>query len=133
MKTKTKTAKPSHVAGKTPPDNATPIGISPEAGKSLRLCAENFGQSVESFVRDVILDSLEMLDGIHPLELPCPFCLKTDELEIYNWSQERRDGTEYIGEAMRCHRCEAIATMGAWMKRGLRGVSGNDARKGGVA
>jgi hypothetical protein len=118
MKTKNeKTAKP---APAPPPDNATPIGISPQEGGKLRRCAEKCGQSVEAFVRGIIIAGLDVLDGLDPLALPCPYCGKTDELEIVNWSQERRDGTEYIGDAMRCHRCESIVTLAAWMKRGLR-------------
>jgi hypothetical protein len=45
---------------------------------------------------------------------PCPFCRRSDSLETLNWSQERYDGTEYIGEAVRCNRCDCIAPLEAW-------------------
>lgn len=114
-------AKRSQKAASPPGDaNQTPIGISPDEGEKLRRCADKCGQSVADFVRGLILDASHKLDALDPLAMPCPFCLKTDELEIRRWSQERRDGTEYDGDAVRCHRCEAIATMAAWIKRGLK-------------
>jgi hypothetical protein len=47
---------------------------------------------------------------------PCPFCRKSDRLEIINWSHERHDWSNYDGEAVKCNRCDAIATMAAWQK-----------------
>jgi hypothetical protein len=45
----------------------------------------------------------------------CPLCRKSDCLEIVDWIHERKDGTEYHGEAVRCNRCDAIAPLRAWM------------------
>lgn len=45
----------------------------------------------------------------------CPFCHLVDQLEIINWENERADGSEYIGDAVRCNRCDAIAPMAAWI------------------
>jgi hypothetical protein len=117
MKTKNpKTSKPAQAACTA----ATPIGISPEEGDKLRRCADKCGLSVEAIARGIILDGLEKLDAFDPAAMPCPFCMKTDELEIVTWSHERRNGTEYLGDAMRCHRCESVVTLAAWMMRGLR-------------
>ncbi len=44
----------------------------------------------------------------------CPFCRLSDQLEAINWTSERNDGSEFIGEAVKCHRCEAIAPLSAW-------------------
>jgi hypothetical protein len=127
---KSKTAKETRSAAPPEPANATPIGISPEEGDKLRRCAEKCGQSVPAFVHGIIIAGLEKLDGLDPLHLPCPYCDKVDELEIVTWSQQRRDGTEYDGKAMRCHRCVSIVPLAAWMKRGLHI---NTAFKGGAA
>ena len=47
---------------------------------------------------------------------PCPFCQRADLLEEIHWSNEREDGTEFDGPAIRCNRCDAIAPAAAWMK-----------------
>ena len=58
----------------------------------------------------------EKAKEIPPLHLPeCPFCRREDELEIINWSNERADGGEYIGEAVRCNRCDAVAPLHTWL------------------
>jgi hypothetical protein len=58
----------------------------------------------------------------HPIRsdiLPtCPFCRQSDRLETIDWSSERQDGTEYVGEAVRCNRCDAIAPVPAWLSHG---------------
>ena len=51
-----------------------------------------------------------------PLKV-CPFCRCGDLLEEIDWSNERADGSEYIGPAIRCNRCDAIAPAAAWMNR----------------
>ena len=48
---------------------------------------------------------------------PCPFCRKYDMLEVINWSHERHDWSNYDGEAVKCNRCDCIATMAAWQNR----------------
>lgn len=48
----------------------------------------------------------------------CPFCRLADMLEIIGWSTERNDGSEYIGPAVRCNRCDAIAPKAAWLTLG---------------
>mgnify|MGYP000035337292 CR=1 FL=1 len=88
---------------------------------------------MEDFARGIIINGLERLDSIEPLDLPCPYCDKTDELEIISWSQEKRDGTDFDSLAVRCHRCESVVTLPAWMMRGLRFENGTAARKGGDA
>ncbi len=51
-----------------------------------------------------------------PSHLPdCPFCHQDDELEILDWTTERRDGSEFIGEAVRCNRCDAFAPLAKWL------------------
>ena len=47
---------------------------------------------------------------------PCPFCRRKDLLEIIYWSTERPDGSEYMGHAVRCNRCDAIASLPAWLR-----------------
>jgi hypothetical protein len=111
----------------------TDIGILPNEAKTLRRCAEKCGQSVETLVRGIILEGLQKLDALQPTAIPCPFCFKTDELEIINWSNERADGSEYNGKAARCNRCDAIAPLSAWIKRGQLGDSSHASCKGGVA
>ena len=49
----------------------------------------------------------------------CPFCRLSDQLEEVNWSNERADGSEYIGLAVRCNRCSAIAPVAAWLSLGF--------------
>lgn len=49
----------------------------------------------------------------------CPFCLLSDQLEEVNWSNERADGSEYIGLAVRCNRCSAIAPVAVWLSLGF--------------
>lgn len=106
----------SETPGQTPP-NPAGIRITTAEGDLLRARAAASGQSVEEFVRSAIIHGISKLDPLRLLSIPCPFCGKIDMLEIMHWSQERRDGTEYDGDAVRCHRCEAIAPIAAWSKR----------------
>jgi hypothetical protein len=48
----------------------------------------------------------------------CPFCNCSDRVEIINWSNERADGSEYIGDGARCNRCDAVAPLPAWRQLG---------------
>lgn len=48
----------------------------------------------------------------------CPFCNCFDRVEIINWSNERADGSEYIGRGARCNRCDAVAPLPAWRRLG---------------
>lgn len=45
----------------------------------------------------------------------CPFCRQDDQLEIINWVNERADGSEYTGEAVRCNRCDAVTPLFTWL------------------
>lgn len=47
----------------------------------------------------------------------CPFCRLSDQLDITAWTNERMDGSEYTGDAVRCLRCDAIAPLTAWLSR----------------
>lgn len=47
---------------------------------------------------------------------PCPFCRRFDQLEIIRMIKERRDGTEFDGEVVKCHRCEAEARLDLWQR-----------------
>lgn len=63
--------------------------------------------------------SVKPTNQSHQPDLPaCPFCNRTDEIEVINWSNERADGSEYCGEAVKCNRCDAIAPLGTWLSRG---------------
>ena len=48
----------------------------------------------------------------------CPFCKQSDRLRGVNWTHEHPDGTEFIGPALICDRCDAIAPAGLWGGRG---------------
>ncbi len=118
MKTKTPPARRSKKAT-SPAAGQTPINITPEEGKILKECAAKTGQTLEEFVRKIILEGLTKLDCMNLMAIPCPFCNRTDMLKIHPWTSERQDGTEYQGDAVKCHRCEAIATVEAWARRGM--------------
>jgi hypothetical protein len=135
MKTKKQPAGRSKKAAAAPAVDIkrTDINVSPDDAKILRRCAVKCGQSVESLVREIMLDGLQKLDALEPTAIPCPFCLATDRLEIIVWSNERPDGSEYQGNAVRCHRCDAIAPLRTWIKNGLPGDSREASCKGGVA
>jgi len=45
----------------------------------------------------------------------CPFCHLADQLETIAWSDERADGRQYNGDAVRCNRCNAIAPLFTWL------------------
>lgn len=47
----------------------------------------------------------------------CPFCHRADQLDIIGWTHEREDGSEYIGDAVKCNRCDAIAPLNVWQRR----------------
>jgi len=60
----------------------------------------------------------------------CPFCQLSDRIEIISWSNERADGSEFIGDAVRCNRCDAVVPLHLWQRRivaGPRGVRPCDA------
>ena len=42
---------------------------------------------------------------------PCPFCGKRDKLVLIDWTHERPDGTEYIGDAVKCDRCDTVVPL----------------------
>lgn len=48
---------------------------------------------------------------------PCPFCGKSDRLVVIDWTHERPDGSEYIGDAVKCDRCDAIAPLTVFQSR----------------
>jgi hypothetical protein len=105
----------------SPPADAkqTPIAIAPEEGEAMKRCAARCGQTVPEFVRAMIQEGIAMLESFDLTSIPCPFCARTDSLQIINWSNGRRDGTEYKGEAVKCNRCESITPAAAWARRGL--------------
>jgi hypothetical protein len=133
MKPKTPPARRSEKTTEPPADGQTPINITPEEGKTLRECAAKTGQTLGGFVRKMILEGCAKLDDVNLTAIPCPFCKQTDMLEIILWSNERADGNEYNGNAVRCNRCDAIAPLSTWIKRGLPGDSREASRKGGAA
>lgn len=52
-----------------------------------------------------------------PNHLPgCPFCHQSDLLETIEWVHERKDQSEFHGEAVRCNRCDVIAPLPIWMR-----------------
>lgn len=59
----------------------------------------------------------KLSDSEGPQLKPCPFCKKADRLSLINWTHERPDGTEYIGEAVKCDRCDAIAPLAVFQSR----------------
>jgi hypothetical protein len=119
MKPKTPPARRSEKATEPPADGQTPINITPEEGKTLRECAAKTGQPVEQFVRKIIVEGCAKLTDAALAAIPCPFCNRTDMLEIYPCSWERPDATEYQGDAVKCRRCEAFATVESWARRGM--------------
>jgi hypothetical protein len=99
----------------------TPIGITPQEGEALGKCSARIGLTVPDFVRKLILEGIAKLDDKNLTAIPCPFCDRTDMLEIIGWNHELPDGTEYQGDAMKCNRCAAVASVESWAKRGMRG------------
>jgi hypothetical protein len=95
-----------------------PINITSEEGKQLRECAAKTGQTVEQFVRKFTLEACAKLADDALTAIPCPFCNRTDMLIILRWTNERPDGTEYIGDAVKCERCDAIAAVESWARLG---------------
>jgi len=51
---------------------------------------------------------------MNPALKNCPFCDKTDHLEILTLTTERPDGSEFIGDAVKCTLCEALAPLIVW-------------------
>ena len=111
-------AKRAKAPAATPDGGHTPIPISPDEGQKLRACAAKTGRPVPDFIRRIVAEALAKLDDTNLTTIPCPFCNRTDLLEIYPWTSERPDGTEYQGDAVKCHRCEAIAPVEAWARLG---------------
>lgn len=122
MKTKTPPAgrskKAASAPAAAPADNQTPINITTDEGKQLRECAAKTGQTIAQFVRKAVVERLSKLTDDALTAIPCPFCKQTDMLEITAWTSERKDGTEYTGDAVKCHGCEAIAPVEAWARLG---------------
>jgi hypothetical protein len=52
----------------------------------------------------------------------CPFCMKADQLRKTEWTHERADGSEFIGAALICERCDAVAPVAKWTARRLMAV-----------
>lgn len=107
-------------AAAIPSDGQTPVNITPDEGKKLRECAAKTGQTVAEFVRQILLEGIAKTEGANLNGIPCPFCRQTDCLETIAWTSERRNMTEYQGDAVKCHCCEAIAPATAWEKLGQR-------------
>lgn len=118
MKTKTRPAGASKKTASPTTSDPTPINITPEEGVKIRECSAKTGQTVDQFIRKVVLESCAQLDDDALTAIPCPFCNRTDSLEILDWCSERRDGTEYEGDAVRCNRCDAIASAESWARLG---------------
>jgi hypothetical protein len=102
------------------PSEPTPIGIGPEEGERLRKAAARTCTDVATFVRRLILEGVAKLQDEYLTAIPCPFCNQTEHLEIIDWSNERPDGTEYDGDAVRCNQCTAIAPVEAWAIRAIQ-------------
>ena len=116
MKTKTHTA---GVPGKSaPPETSdpTPINITTEEGTKIRECPAKTGLPVNQFIRKVVLEQCSKLEDSALLAVPCPFCKRTDSLEIISWSHERDDGSEYIGDAVKCNRCDSVSSVESWAR-----------------
>lgn len=97
-------------------ESPTAINMTSEEGTLLSDSAKSIGIPVAEMVR---LASLEFAARLKPdrlLATPCPFCRQSDLLEIINWNHERPDGTEYQGDAVKCNRCDAVATASAWAR-----------------
>jgi hypothetical protein len=47
----------------------------------------------------------------------CPFCMESDALRKTEWTHERADGSEFIGPAFVCDRCDAVAPVAKWSVR----------------
>lgn len=47
----------------------------------------------------------------------CPFCGHADRLRKTRWTHERPDGSEYMGTALICDRCDAVAPAHLWKAR----------------
>ena len=119
MKTKTRPPGDSPKKTVTITGEPTPINITPEEGMKIRECSDKTGLTVDQFVRKVVLERCAKLEDDALTAIPCPFCKSTDSLEILPWTNERKDGTEYDGDAVRCNRCDAIAAADSWARRGL--------------
>jgi hypothetical protein len=98
----------------------TPINITPNEGIRLRAASNYHGVDLADVVRTSIIEAIEKLESIDPVLVPCPYCGKSNALEIIKWVNERRDGTEYQGPAVRCNRCDSISSMPSWLRWTLR-------------
>lgn len=118
MKTKPHPARTSKKTAAPTTSDPTPINITTEEGKKIRECAAKTGQTVDQFIRKVVLERCAKLEDDALTAIPCPYCKRTDSLEIISWSNERKDGTEYVGDAVRCRRCDSIASADSWSRLG---------------
>ena len=118
MKAKIRTAATSKRTAAPTTSDPTPINITPEEGMKIRECSAKTGQTVDQFIRKLALERCAHLEDDALTATPCPFCKRTDSLEILPWSSERRDGMEYKGDAVRCNRCDAIASAESWARLG---------------
>jgi hypothetical protein len=86
--------------------------LSPAQHKALKQRAGSSGITTGDFILQALIEKLESAS------IPaCPLCRQSDRIEIIEWNNERHDGTEYQGTAVRCNRCDAIAPLRAWMGR----------------
>ncbi|MEP2776790.1 MAG: hypothetical protein ABJQ29_11385 [Luteolibacter sp.] len=96
MKTKPHTAATSQKTAAPTTGDPTPIDITTEEGMKIRERSAKTGLTA----------------------IPCPFCKRTDSLEIIHWTSERKDGAEYEGDAVKCNRCDCIASVDSWTRLG---------------
>lgn len=48
--------------------------------------------------------------------IECPSCKEHDRIQFLQLTSEQEDGTEYIGEAAKCTRCDLVAPIAAWKR-----------------
>lgn len=95
-------------------DQSIPVEFSASEMKRIRICAEAKGITIKALMTEAITAGLQRLRDFPP----CPFCARADMMRETEWTHEHRDGSEYIGPALICDRCDAIAPKGRWLLLG---------------
>ncbi len=118
MKTKTDSAGALEETKGSEAAAPIPIGITDEEEMEIKECAAKTGQPVDHFIRKAVLGRCAKLNDKALVAIPCPFCKSTDSLEVLPWISERKDGTEYDGDAVKCTRCDSITPVASWARLG---------------
>jgi hypothetical protein len=57
---------------------------------------------------------------------PCPFCRRSDRLQILGVSFERHDFSEVYCDMVKCHRCECLVPVGVWQGAAFAPAAGTE-------